>query len=346
MGYQNAFEVEMVNHEDDSAVIVSSPQICGSQFLDLAIEEARNNKKTLISSMDSVIGFMKEVECEEEAAEQAKEEAAKYSLHILAKVDELKQAQQLAKETNAMVHAREVYAQKAVLATELEELQLRVSSLIKKELADNEKLENERFAREALAKVEEVVEESKRLKQEAVENSKELDLSFSSQTSILSSSSSLKFLGTPYEPRFEIMESLNTPDESIERGDSNVSHENSSDYLLVDSTVLSKNSSSNLENQDQNGSVCRKCRHSVNRIKKRIKVSKEKVILNMFRIKNLKNKAMKKWIELNKDAVTGFCQDDFATDYRADDFDDDKESDGCFNALRVDELEAAMEAST
>lgn len=97
---KNAFQVEMVNHEDDST---TSPQICSSQLLDFAIEDATNNKKILVSAMDSVISLMRQVECEEKAAEEAKEEAAKSSLHILAMVDQLEQAQQLAKETNAMV---------------------------------------------------------------------------------------------------------------------------------------------------------------------------------------------------------------------------------------------------
>ncbi|KAI3773094.1 hypothetical protein L6452_04293 [Arctium lappa] len=379
MADENVFEVEMVNHEDDSTLIISSPQICSSQLVDFAIEEARNNKKTLISEMDSVIGFMREVECEEKAAELAKDEAAKSSLQVLAMVDELKQAQQLAKETNAM-YAREVYAQKAVLATELEELQLRVScllddedislavldemrraletrlasALIKKELADKEKLENEKSFREALAYQEsemaEVVEESYRLKQEASENSKlqeflidrghvvdMLNGEISDKCRVLrkeidfvipqiGSSSSLTASRTSYEPQFEIMESYDTPDESTEQADSDVSPENSSGFLLVDSALLSNNSSSDLKNQDQNGSECRKCRNSMNGIKRRIKVSKEKMILNTFRIKNLKNKAKKKWIEeLIMEAVTGFCQDDFFTDYRRDDFDDGKE---------------------
>lgn len=48
--------------------------------------------------------LMREVECEEKAAENAKEEADRCSLGILAKVDQLKQAKQRARETNDMVH--------------------------------------------------------------------------------------------------------------------------------------------------------------------------------------------------------------------------------------------------
>ena len=60
-------------------------------------------QRSLDSTMVSVTSLMKQVEYNERAAAQAKEEAAMSGLHILAKVDELKKKQQLAKETNDKV---------------------------------------------------------------------------------------------------------------------------------------------------------------------------------------------------------------------------------------------------
>lgn len=197
------------------------------------------------------------------------------------------------------------------------------SALIKKELADKEKLEKEGSFREALAYHEsemgEVAEESNKLKQEAVENSKlqEFLIDRGHVVDMLHGEISDKCCVLRKELDFVIPQI----------GSSSSLTTSSSGFLLVDSVVLSKNSSSNLENQDQNESECRKCRNSMNGIKRRIKVSKEKMILNTFRIKKLKNNAKKKkWIEeLIVDAVSGFCQDDFVTDYKRDDFDDGKE---------------------
>ncbi|GKC25758.1 hypothetical protein Tco_1027908 [Tanacetum coccineum] len=159
-------------------------------------------QKTLASTMDLVISLMRQVESEEKAAGQAKAEAAIGGLDIRLKVEELKQAQQCAKETNETVHAKEVYSQKDVIATEMKGLQSRVSdvfhegsksvtvlagmcialekrlasALKEKESAEKEKLEKENLAREALAyeesQMEKLVEESERLKREAMNNSK------------------------------------------------------------------------------------------------------------------------------------------------------------------------------
>ncbi|GJT39815.1 hypothetical protein Tco_0939680, partial [Tanacetum coccineum] len=127
---------------------------------------------------------MKEVECKEKAAEQAKEEAAASGLHILAR------------------HYREMYAQKDALASELEELVSRMSgmlnegdeslgvldqmrtaleerlalAIIDKEFADTEKLQKEICAQEALAnevnQLKKVVEASGKMNQHAVKISK------------------------------------------------------------------------------------------------------------------------------------------------------------------------------
>ncbi|PWA36609.1 hypothetical protein CTI12_AA598130 [Artemisia annua] len=171
------------------------------ELVDTTIEEAANSKKSLDSTMVSVTSLMKQVEYSERAAAQAKEAAAMSGLHILAKVDELKKKQQLAKETNDK-HAGEVTARKAVLATEVKELQSRVSGVLnegftalgvlnqmrrdlkkrltsaleEKKVADKEKVEREILARETLAyeesQMEKLVKDSERLKQEEVNNSK------------------------------------------------------------------------------------------------------------------------------------------------------------------------------
>lgn len=181
--------------------LARSDQICSTELLEDILEEARNEKKTLVSTMDSVVELMREVEEKEKTAEEAKEEATRDCSHIFAKVDELKQALGRAKEANDM-HAGEVNAEKAILATELKELQLRLLTLSDErnyllrvlnemrealeirlsvalkeiEAAEGQKLEKEKYAREALAyqesQLEKVVEESQKLQREAEENSK------------------------------------------------------------------------------------------------------------------------------------------------------------------------------
>ena len=53
--------------------------------------------------MQSIMNLMREVKLQEEAAEQAKEDAARGGLDILVKVEELKQMLLHAKEANDMV---------------------------------------------------------------------------------------------------------------------------------------------------------------------------------------------------------------------------------------------------
>ncbi|PWA68154.1 hypothetical protein CTI12_AA310680 [Artemisia annua] len=184
-----------------SSVLTESNQDCSTELLEQIMEESKNNKQTLVLAMNSVVELMKEVEVKEKAAEEVKEEATKGCSVILSKVEELKQALIRAKEANDM-HAGEVCAEKAILATELKELQLRLFTIsdernrslaildeMRKALelrlasameiisqAEQEKLEKEKSAREALSfqenQMEKVVEESKRLKLEAEENSK------------------------------------------------------------------------------------------------------------------------------------------------------------------------------
>ncbi|CAA3006179.1 rab11 family-interacting 3 isoform X1 [Olea europaea subsp. europaea] len=195
---------EMVDIQEEytlNTMVSQSAQICSIDFLEEIISDARNNKKTLFSVMESVIGLMKEVELKEKDAEQAKEEAAKGGFDILSRAEDLKKMLQHAKEANDM-HAGEVYGEKAILATELRELQSRVISLsderdkslaildemrqtleLRLAVAENERksavqerLEKEKSSLKALADqeiiMEKVVQESNILNQEAEENAK------------------------------------------------------------------------------------------------------------------------------------------------------------------------------
>ncbi|XP_077231472.1 uncharacterized protein LOC143864333 isoform X2 [Tasmannia lanceolata] len=198
------FYSEMVDVDDEpfpTNIATRSGQIVSIDFLEEFIEDAKNNKKTLSLAMESVIGMVGEVELQEEATEQARKEASEGGLDILTKAEDLKQMLQHAKEANDM-HAGEVYGERAILATEVRELQSRLINLsdardkslsiidemsrdlksrlavakAEEEAAEQEKLEKEKSAREALTDQEfimkNVVEESKKLQLEAEENAK------------------------------------------------------------------------------------------------------------------------------------------------------------------------------
>ncbi|CAL1412231.1 unnamed protein product [Linum trigynum] len=171
------------------------------EVLDELIEAGKNNKKTLFSAVESVMNKMREVERKETEAEQAEQEAATAGLDIQVQVEELKKMLSHAKEANDM-HAGEVYGEKAILATEVKELQARVLNLSEERdtaitiidemhraleerlaaagelLAEAEKQKQEKVAsaREALSEeqsiMEKVVQESRILKEAAEENSK------------------------------------------------------------------------------------------------------------------------------------------------------------------------------
>lgn len=57
----------------------------------------------MFAAMESLISLMREVELQEKAAEQAKEEAAIGGLDILRRVEDLKEMLKHAKEANDMV---------------------------------------------------------------------------------------------------------------------------------------------------------------------------------------------------------------------------------------------------
>eukprot|EP00262_Sarcandra_glabra_P022103 TRINITY_DN9628_c3_g1_i1.p1 TRINITY_DN9628_c3_g1~~TRINITY_DN9628_c3_g1_i1.p1 ORF type:complete len:604 (+),score=151.82 TRINITY_DN9628_c3_g1_i1:111-1922(+) len=198
------FDTELVDVENNSqltTITTRSGQIVSIDLLEDIIRDAKDNKKTLLLAMELVLTMMREVELQEKAAQEAKEEASRGGLDIFAKVEDLRQMLQHAREANDM-HAGEVYGEKAILATEARELQSRLLNLsderdkslsiidemrrdlearlaaaaAEKAVAEQEKLEKEEAGRLALVEQElimdKVVEESKKLNQAAEENSK------------------------------------------------------------------------------------------------------------------------------------------------------------------------------
>ncbi|GAA0184286.1 hypothetical protein LIER_31574 [Lithospermum erythrorhizon] len=193
-----------VHMKDDSSLntmVTRSNEICRAELLEGLISDARDNKKTLFSAMESVISLMRKVELQEEAAELAEAEAAKGGSAILNTAEELINMLQHAKEENGM-RSGEVYGERAVLATEARELQARLFSLSeerdkslaildemhdallsrlaaakeKEKIAEKEMLAKEDMARRSLAEqeliMEKVVQESNMLKEMAEENAK------------------------------------------------------------------------------------------------------------------------------------------------------------------------------
>ncbi|KAL7112850.1 hypothetical protein ACP275_04G026600 [Erythranthe tilingii] len=195
---------DTVGIEDESnfaASISKSNQFNTTAVVEQSIADAGNNKKKMFSAMESVMSLMKQVELKEQDAEKAKEEAAMGGVKIQEKVEEFKEMLERAQEGNAM-HAGEIYGEKAILATELKELQSRVLSLsderdkylavidemhqtlqLRLAAAKNEirsleqiKQEKEKLALKSLADqeliMEKVVQESQILKDQAVANAK------------------------------------------------------------------------------------------------------------------------------------------------------------------------------
>ncbi|KAI3848035.1 hypothetical protein MKX03_028972 [Papaver bracteatum] len=192
---------DILENSSSSTILSKSGQTCSIDLLENAIEDAKNNKKNLFAAMETVINMMKEAELQEEKAELSKKEASLGGLDTLERVEDLRQMLQRAREANDM-HAGEVYGEKSILATEMRELQSRLINLsderdeslsILDEMnrtlearlvaaeemriaADKEKEERENSARELLAEqeliMEKVVQESKKLQQQADENSK------------------------------------------------------------------------------------------------------------------------------------------------------------------------------
>lgn len=192
---------DLEDGSSSATVATQSGEMSRIEVLEEAINEAKDNKRTLFSSMESVINMMKKAEDLETAADEAKEEAVKGGVDILAQVEELRKMLLHAKEANDM-HAGEVYGEKAVLATEARELQARLMNLFDErnqslavldemrqvlearlaaaeeiiKAAAQDGLHIEESARKVLLEqefiMEKVVEESKRLQSEAEQNAK------------------------------------------------------------------------------------------------------------------------------------------------------------------------------
>ncbi|XP_020108299.1 uncharacterized protein LOC109724064 isoform X2 [Ananas comosus] len=199
-----SLEYEMLHAGDRNlpgTLATRSGHFVDVELLEEFITDAKSNKKNLLSAAESVTNVIKEVELLEERAKQAKKEASNAGKGISEKANELKQTLKHAKEANEM-RAAEIYGEKSILATEARELLSRLASLsdernksltiieeVRQTLegrlavaseeiasAEKEKLEKEALACEALQEQEvlmnALVEESKKLQQEAEENTK------------------------------------------------------------------------------------------------------------------------------------------------------------------------------
>ncbi|KAL5995870.1 hypothetical protein ACLOJK_025942 [Asimina triloba] len=145
-------------HDSQHATAIQSSQTTSIDYLEEFITNARSNKKTLLSAMESILDMARDVEQQEKAAEQVKEEGANDSVVTLAKVEELKQMLDHAKEMR-----QELEARMAAAAREID-------------IAERERQEKEESASKAYAEqqliMEKVVEESKKIQQQAEENAK------------------------------------------------------------------------------------------------------------------------------------------------------------------------------
>ncbi|KAG0502681.1 hypothetical protein HPP92_002753 [Vanilla planifolia] len=201
----NSVEFSSNENKDDNifptSLATRSGHFVSTDLLEESIYDAKNSKKTLLSSMGSIFSLMQEVESLEEKAKQASQEAFATGHDILLKVEEIKHIVKQTMDSNDM-RAGEVYGERSILATEARELQSRLLRMseektehlsITEEIlralegrlaaakdeiaaASLEKLEREERALKALREQElareAVVAESKRLQEEAEENSK------------------------------------------------------------------------------------------------------------------------------------------------------------------------------
>ncbi|XP_068659425.1 intracellular protein transport protein uso1-like isoform X2 [Aristolochia californica] len=173
---ESIFDAEMVQVGNESLSTSHSGQMISIDLLEEFITEAKEYKKILSSEMEVMMNMMREVELQEKAANEAKVEASE--------------------------HAGEVYGEKSILATETRELRSRLLILSDKRdrslsiineirenlntrlaeaealkaTAEQEKLQKEESARKALIEQELlmdiVVQESKKIQEEAEENAK------------------------------------------------------------------------------------------------------------------------------------------------------------------------------
>ncbi|KAM2259331.1 hypothetical protein ACFX1S_004311 [Malus domestica] len=124
----DAAVLDVLSELPNLATIIFGCQSCaGSESWDSTGTSIVPNRltmlqKTLFSAMESIISMMREVEVQEKAVDIVQEEASRGGLDIMVKVEELKQMLAHAKDANVM-HAGKVFGEKAILATEVRELQ-------------------------------------------------------------------------------------------------------------------------------------------------------------------------------------------------------------------------------
>ncbi|KAF0928523.1 hypothetical protein E2562_004145 [Oryza meyeriana var. granulata] len=189
-----------LNHLASIASTHSSHSV-SIESLEDSIADAKSIKNDLLSSLELVSKMIQGVEILEEKAKVAKHESSIAGTSILAKVEELKEMLNHAKEANDM-HACEVFGEKSILTTEARELQSRLQRLsdernnylvvieeIRQTLEDRlvaaqqeiDASEKEKIRKEASAQallneqekeMNSIVEESRKLQKETEENLK------------------------------------------------------------------------------------------------------------------------------------------------------------------------------
>ncbi|GER26531.1 hypothetical protein STAS_02190 [Striga asiatica] len=103
--------IDTLEEKSTLSAMTESSQAQVMVVVEEIIEEARDSQKMLFTAMESIISLMRQVELKEQAVEQAKGESSVGGKDTMEK------------------HAGEVYGEKAILGTELKELQSRVVSL-------------------------------------------------------------------------------------------------------------------------------------------------------------------------------------------------------------------------
>ncbi|KAK8928220.1 hypothetical protein KSP39_PZI017310 [Platanthera zijinensis] len=202
---ENSTELLSNENENSNILLLSLPtrsgHIVATELLEDSIRDAKNSKKTLLSTLESMANKMQEVELLEEKAKQVKADSVVANHDILFKVEELQNILKQSKDENDM-HAGEVYGERSILAAEARELQSRLLKMseerneylsITEELfrslearkaaaeseiaaAELEMLERGKVDHESLKDheltMDSVLAESQKLQQEAEENSK------------------------------------------------------------------------------------------------------------------------------------------------------------------------------
>ncbi|KAK8960098.1 hypothetical protein KSP40_PGU016771 [Platanthera guangdongensis] len=120
---------ELLSNENSNILLLSLPtrsgHIVATELLEDSIRDAKNSKKTLLSTLESMANKMQEVELLEEKVKQVKADSVVANHDILSKVEELQKILKQSKDENDM-HAGEVYGERSILAAEARELQSRL----------------------------------------------------------------------------------------------------------------------------------------------------------------------------------------------------------------------------